>query len=97
VGELLAVVQGLRDEGIAMVVVEQSLNVALALADRVVFMEKGRVRFEGPAADLVGRDDLLRAVFLGEAGLTSVGAGTGAGVGAGPYAGAGVGVDGGDR
>jgi ABC-type branched-subunit amino acid transport system ATPase component/predicted MFS family arabinose efflux permease len=97
VGELLAVVQGLRDEGIAMVVVEQSLNVALALADRVVFMEKGRVRFEGAAADLVGRDDLLRAVFLGEAGLTSVGAGTGAGVGAGPDAGAGVGVDGGDR
>ena len=31
-----------------MVIVEQSLNVALAFADRAVFMEKGRVRFEGP-------------------------------------------------
>jgi hypothetical protein len=31
-------------------------------------MEKGRVRFEGPAADLAERDDLLRAVFLGREG-----------------------------
>ena len=28
-------------------------------------MEKGRVRFEGPAAELAERDDLVRAVFLG--------------------------------
>jgi hypothetical protein len=27
-------------------------------------MEKGEVRFEGPAADLLERDDLVRAVFL---------------------------------
>jgi ABC-type branched-subunit amino acid transport system ATPase component len=40
------------------------VNVALAIADRAVFMERGRVRFEGPAADLLERDDLLRAVFL---------------------------------
>ena len=33
-----------------MIIVEQSLNVALAIADRAVFMEKGRIRFEGPAA-----------------------------------------------
>ena len=48
-----------------MVIVEQSLNVALAIADRAVFMEKGRIRFEGPAAELLERDDLARAVFLG--------------------------------
>ena len=66
VADLIEVVQGLRAQGIAMVVVEQSLNVALALADRVVFLERGRVRFEGAAGDLAGRDDLLRAVFLGD-------------------------------
>jgi hypothetical protein len=27
-------------------------------------MERGRVRFEGAASDLLDRDDLLRAVFL---------------------------------
>jgi ABC-type branched-subunit amino acid transport system ATPase component len=48
-----------------MVIVEQSVNVALAVADRAVFMEKGQVRFEGPAKDLLERDDLVRAVFLG--------------------------------
>src|SRR5205807_3644305 len=52
------------DEGIAVVVVEQSVNVATALAGRGVFMEKGQVRFSGPTADLTGRDDLLRSVFL---------------------------------
>jgi hypothetical protein len=33
-----------------------------------VFLEKGHVRFEGPIAELVGRDDLVRAVFLGTEG-----------------------------
>jgi hypothetical protein len=28
-------------------------------------MEKGRIRFEGPAQELLERDDLVRAVFLG--------------------------------
>ena len=51
-----------------MVIVEQSLNVALAVADRAVFLEKGQVRFEGPAAELLERDDLARAVFLGAEG-----------------------------
>jgi ABC-type branched-subunit amino acid transport system ATPase component/predicted MFS family arabinose efflux permease len=65
VQELLLVVERLRARGQTMLVVEQSLNVALALADRAVFMEKGRVRFEGSAQELVERDDLVRAVFLG--------------------------------
>ena len=64
VQELLEVVEGLRATGVTMVIVEQSVNVALAIADRAVFMERGRVRFEGPASDLLERDDLLRAVFL---------------------------------
>ena len=50
------------------VIVEQSLNVALAMADRAVFLEKGQVRFEGAARELLERDDLARAVFLGTGG-----------------------------
>ncbi|MFA5885639.1 MAG: ATP-binding protein [Acidimicrobiia bacterium] len=64
VQELLEVVEGLRATGVTMVIVEQSVNVALAIADRAIFMERGRVRFEGPANELLERDDLLRAVFL---------------------------------
>ncbi len=65
VQELIEVVERLKAEGVTMIIVEQSLNVAAAIADRAVFMEKGQVRFEGPIADLMERDDLARAVFLG--------------------------------
>jgi branched-chain amino acid transport system ATP-binding protein len=67
VQELLATVRRLNREGITVVLVEQSVNVALTLADRAYFMEKGQVRFEGPTSELLDRDDLLRSVFLGGA------------------------------
>jgi ABC-type branched-subunit amino acid transport system ATPase component len=65
VQELIGVVERLKAEGVTLIIVEQSLNVAAAIADRAVFLEKGRVRFEGPIRDLIERDDLARAVFLG--------------------------------
>ena len=65
VQQVLAAVQRLRDAGVTMIIVEQSLNVALAIADRALFMEKGEIRFEGSTAELAARDDLARAVFLG--------------------------------
>lgn len=68
VEQLIGVVSELKDRGVTMVIVEQSVNVALALADRAVFMEKGHVRFEGPATELLERGDLVRAVFLGGSG-----------------------------
>jgi ABC-type branched-subunit amino acid transport system ATPase component len=68
VQSLLGVVERLKGQGITIVIVEQSLNVALAMADRAVFLEKGQVRFEGIARELLERDDLARAVFLGKEG-----------------------------
>jgi ABC-type branched-subunit amino acid transport system ATPase component/predicted MFS family arabinose efflux permease len=65
VQELIEVVDRLKQAGVTMIIVEQSLNVAAAIADRAVFMEKGQVRFEGAISDLMERDDLARAVFLG--------------------------------
>ena len=53
---VLAKVEQLRDEGLTIVIVEQSVNVALSIADRAVFMEKGQVRFDGPADELLGRE-----------------------------------------
>ena len=73
VAELLRFVDHLRDEGTTLVVVEQSVNVALEIAERGVFLERGQVRFVGAAADLLDRPDLLRSVFLGSA--TAAGAG----------------------
>jgi ABC-type branched-subunit amino acid transport system ATPase component len=64
---LLGVIERLRADGLTMLIVEQSLNVAGAFGDRAVFMERGEVRFTGPIADLVTDGDLVRAVFLGGA------------------------------
>jgi ABC-type branched-subunit amino acid transport system ATPase component len=64
VSQLLPILSEAREAGTTIVLVEQSADVALAIADRAVFLEKGEVRFQGPAADLRGRTDLLRAVFL---------------------------------
>ncbi len=68
VERLVEVIRQLRERNMTIIVVEQSLNVAAAIADRAVFLEKGHVRFEGAIADLVERDDLARAVFLGAEG-----------------------------
>jgi ABC-type branched-subunit amino acid transport system ATPase component len=66
VAELLGIVERLQSErGQTMIVVEQSVDIALSIADRAVFMEKGQVRFEGPAGELADRHDLVRAVFFG--------------------------------
>jgi branched-chain amino acid transport system ATP-binding protein len=64
VEDLLRIVRAIHDAGTTVVLVEQSVNVALRLAERAVFLEKGEVRFEGPTADLLERDDILRAVYL---------------------------------
>ncbi len=68
VEELLSVIERLKAEGMTIILVEQSLNVALSVADQAIFLEKGQVRFSGPAAELTGRDDLARAVFFGDDG-----------------------------
>lgn len=64
VGQLADLVRRVAREGTTVVLVEQSVNVALTMADSAVFMERGRVRYSGPAQELLERPDLLRAVFL---------------------------------
>ena len=68
VARLMVEIERLQAAGQTMLIVEQSINVALQIADRAVFLEKGSVRFDGATADLAGRDDLVRAIFLGSDG-----------------------------
>jgi ABC-type branched-subunit amino acid transport system ATPase component/predicted MFS family arabinose efflux permease len=68
VQRMLQLVDELKARGQTMVIVEQSLNVALEISDRAIFLEKGQVKFEGAASDLLARDDLARAVFFGTEG-----------------------------
>ena len=68
VGQLLPIVRRMADDGVTVVLVEQSVNVALTVAERAYFMERGTIRFDGPTKELLERPDLLRSVFLASAG-----------------------------
>jgi ABC-type branched-subunit amino acid transport system ATPase component len=62
---LLTIVRRVNDAGATVVLVEQSVNLALTLAPHALFLERGEVRFDGATTDLLARDDLLRPIFLG--------------------------------
>ncbi len=53
-----------RDDGIAMLVVEQNAALALGIARRGYVLETGSIVVSGPAADLATNDDVRRA-YLG--------------------------------
>jgi branched-chain amino acid transport system ATP-binding protein len=61
---LYASVARLKDEGLAMLIVEQNVRMALMAADRAYVMSGGRMELEGAARDLAGRDDIRKA-YLG--------------------------------
>lgn len=75
VAQLLPVIDEFRSQGTTVILVEQSVNVALDVAQHAFFLEKGEVRFDGPTADLLDRPDVLRSVFL--AGVTAATSGSG--------------------
>jgi branched-chain amino acid transport system ATP-binding protein len=64
VQELLDILRRINREGVSIVIVEQHVDLALSVSERAYFIERGELRFSGPAEDLRGRDDLLRSVFL---------------------------------
>jgi branched-chain amino acid transport system ATP-binding protein len=71
VEELLQALREVNEQGTTIVIVEQSINVALQLAQRAVYMEKGEIRFDGTVAELRARPDVVHAVFLSTAATAS--------------------------
>jgi branched-chain amino acid transport system ATP-binding protein len=67
VEQLLVAVESMRQTGTAILLVEQSMNVAVAVADRVYVMETGAVRFSGSADELAAHPELLWSVYLQKA------------------------------
>jgi ABC-type branched-subunit amino acid transport system ATPase component len=64
---LIEVIDQLRARGQTMVIVEQSLNIALSIADRVVLLEKGHTRLVGTPDELRANGEVFDAMFLGGA------------------------------
>jgi branched-chain amino acid transport system ATP-binding protein len=64
VEDVLATIRRLKAEGVASIVVEQNAEIALSVADRTGVLDRGRIAWSGPAAEL--RDDrVLRRTLLG--------------------------------
>jgi ABC-type branched-subunit amino acid transport system ATPase component/sugar phosphate permease len=63
--QLLPVVRGIRQLGTTVIIVEQSVTVALDVADTVMFMEKGEVTSLGEAAALGNGDEIVRMMMGG--------------------------------
>jgi polar amino acid transport system permease protein len=53
VGEVLAVIRRLADAGMTMIVVTHEIRFAREVADRVIFMDAGKVIEEGPPAQVI--------------------------------------------
>lgn len=64
VQEVFVMIQGLRERGITILLVEQNVRQALAIADRGYVMESGKIILDG-AADALLKHDLLVNSYLG--------------------------------
>jgi branched-chain amino acid transport system ATP-binding protein len=65
VSRLLATLRtAAQDRGLGVLLVEQHVRQALAIADRVYVMDRGTVTLSGPAEDMRGRLDEIEATYL---------------------------------
>ncbi len=64
VEEVFRIIRQLKDEHVTMLLVEQFAMAALGVADYGYVLENGRIRFQGPAAQLK-TDPAVRAAYLG--------------------------------
>lgn len=66
VQEILAIVRGLRDDGVSILLVEQNARAALESSDYGYVLETGEVALSGDSASLA-QDERVRATYLGGA------------------------------
>jgi len=64
VRDVFAVIAQIRAQGVTVLLVEQNVAQALAVADRAYVLENGRVALQGPGRDLLQHDGVRRA-YLG--------------------------------
>ncbi len=64
VTEIFRIIQGLNNEGLTVLVVEQNAHIALQLAQTAYVLEVGRVALSGPSAELQAHESVRRS-YLG--------------------------------
>src|SRR3954464_4331808 len=69
VQSLFSIVRSLPRQGVSVLIVEQFVTHALAVASRAYVLEKGEVALSGSAAELARDQDFVRDSYLGESGI----------------------------
>ena len=64
VDAVMASIRAMRSEGLAILLVEQNVEIALDVADRAAIVDQGAIVFDGTASDLRARAD-LQSAYLG--------------------------------
>jgi len=64
VDEIFQIIQGLRDQGIAIFLIEQNVQQTLEIADRAYVLENGRITLEGESKKLL-EEEIIRKAYLG--------------------------------
>lgn len=72
VDQVFAIIGDIREEGVTILVVEQNVARALAIAEDAHVLERGRLVASGYAAELL-RSSLVQTAYLGEEGVRSCG------------------------
>ena len=62
VQDVFRIVTQMRDEGISVLLVEQNVRGAVAIADRAYVLDDGKVVYEGPAAEFAKDEERVRAL-----------------------------------
>lgn len=60
VEEIVTTIHGLRSEGLAIILVEQNLKVALELADNHLILSKGAICFSGNSAQIESDENIIK-------------------------------------
>jgi branched-chain amino acid transport system ATP-binding protein len=61
---LFEVLRALKSEGLTMLLVEQNVQMALAISDYAYVLADGRVELDGPSRE-VAQNELVRKAYLG--------------------------------
>jgi branched-chain amino acid transport system ATP-binding protein len=64
VGEIFRVIQELREQGITILLIEQSVRQSLEIADRAYVLENGQIVLEGDGRSLL-KEELIKKAYLG--------------------------------
>ena len=62
VQDVFRIVTQMRNEGISVLLVEQNVRGAVAIADRAYVLDDGKVVYEGPAAEFAKDEERVRAL-----------------------------------